>query len=245
MNKLNIPNGGMPLDGDDFEWVHSGLLEAFKGVLHPFLAKYSGNAILSGCVVSFGGGLASVTEGWVAINYEVCFCPAQTVAVASLAASSLKIAQTYDVSGLEVFADSVARDTYLRRRAAISDGLSGSNEIVLDAPARFTGEISITSFLNSWVVDTGSAVKARIFNGIVSLEGVLTGGNTNLSIFNLPAGFRPSAIRRSLALNSFDLNPTITVSIFTDGDIVVYNDGGEVAYSSGQKLYLDTIQFRL
>lgn len=134
MNKLLIPNGGMPLEGDDFRWEQSAVRDAFKGMLHYFASPYNGNIVLSGCQISLVSGNAVVTEGYVCINYEVCYVAAQSVAVSGLATSSLKIVETYDASGLEVFADSVSRDTYAIRRAVVSDTLAGSNEIVLSAP---------------------------------------------------------------------------------------------------------------
>lgn len=140
MNKLIIPNGGMPLEGDDFRWFQDGYAEAFKGVfseiarrvstsvlgqgqvgffIHP---NYEGNFVITGCeVTSIGSGNVSVAEGFVFIDGEVLYFPA----VASMPEAApgfgyaFRLVVTYDPAGLEVFQTGGSFDTYEIRRAEI------------------------------------------------------------------------------------------------------------------------------
>lgn len=198
----------MPLEGDDFRWEQEGVRDAMKGMLHYFANPYSGNIILSGCQISFSAGNAIVTEGYCCINYEVCYVAAQTVAVSSLANSSLKIVETYDASGLEVFADSVSRNTYAIRRAVVSDTLSGSNEIVLGSPvylddilgASVTAMTSpVSSFESGFAANALGVSVNKVLNQIL-LQGIVVTTQpasnwTSQLICTIPAGFRPSSLK--------------------------------------------------
>lgn len=194
----------MPLEGDDFRWEQDAIRDALKGILHYYALPTSGHLILSGCAIGFASGNASITEGYVCINFEVCYVPAHTVPVSSLANSSLKIVETYDPTGLEVFADSVSRDTYAIRRALISDGLAGSNEIVLSAPTRLEDRLNqsvsamtspVTALASGWTSSTG--IQVNKFLNQVLFQGI---GNTTqpasdwLShlVCTIPVGFRPA-----------------------------------------------------
>lgn len=203
MNRLIIPNGGMPLEGDDFNWMYSGVLEAFKGgALYPFALQSSGNFIIAGCTISLSGGNASVTEGFVMLNYEICYCPAHTVAVTSLAASSLKIDETYDATGSEVFADAITRDTYAIRRAKISDGLNSGVEIVLENPKRYYSKQTISTFINDWEVYDGNTVSLEKIGNVVHIQGVITGGINNQGAFQFQNEFIPAQYKRYLSVGS-------------------------------------------
>jgi hypothetical protein len=235
MNKLLIPNGGMPLEGDDFRWEQDGVRDALKGILHYFSAPHGGNIILSGCQITLVSGNAVVTEGYALINHEVCYVPAQTVAVSSLANSSLKILETYDVSGLEVFADSVSRDTYAIRRGIVSDGLAGSNEIVLATPiyladllgASVTAMTSpVSSFQagfapNSLGVAVNKVLNQVLFQGIV-LATQPASNWVSEHVCTLPAGFRPASLKYFMMTyygvigSALDV---VLVEILTNGEV--------------------------
>lgn len=241
MNKLLIPNGGMPLDGDDFGWIHEGNLEAFRGAIWWAIAGAE-NKIIRGGEITLVGLDASITEGFAVIGGEICYIPAHTVTVSALATSSLKVDETYDVDGLEVFADSISRNTYAIRRAKISDGLSGGDEIPLDNPDRIFYQQTFTSFSGGWLVAGGFTVKATLFNGMVSLQGAMTGGDTDLStVFTLPAIFRPTQqksfatiVNRTLALDAAQ------IVVDTDGDISFFEPSvGSVGGT--ERIYLDPV----
>ncbi|HMN90466.1 MAG TPA: hypothetical protein PKD70_06235 [Saprospiraceae bacterium] len=226
MNQLIIPDGGMPLEGDDIRWMYQGLLDALKGgALYPFALQHSGNFIIAGCEISFTGGNASVTEGFVMLNYEICYCPAHTVAVTSLAASSLKVLETYDASGAEVFADSITRDTYAIRRARISANLNNAVEIVLQNPPRYYYK-HFPILQNDWQVFDGNTVVVEKIGNQVFVQGVVTNGTNNLVAFDLFYCFIPSQFKRKVQSTT----PEIVVGIeAAAAGVSIYKAGvGEV-----------------
>lgn len=243
MNKLLTPNGGMPLDGDDFQWIQDGLLEAFRGSLWWAIAGGE-NQIIRGCEITLVGLDASITAGFAVIGGEVCYVPAHTETVSSLAGSSLKIDESYDATGLEVFADSVSRDTYAIRRALISDGLNSGDEIVLDSPGRIYYDQAFADgdLENGWLTSGTNTVRARLFNGEVSLEGAITAGDTNLTLITLPAIFRPLKQRVCVIGNS-DVDTFLIAVVQTDGQVIAINSGSQVTYSAGKSLFLDAIRY--
>lgn len=237
MNKLLTPNGGMPLEGDDFRWEQDAIRDAMKGMLHYYAQPTSGHLILSGCAISFASGNASVTEGYVCINFEVCYVPAHTVAVASLAASSLKIVETYDAAGLEVFADSVSRDTYAIRRALISDGLAGSNEIVLASPPRLETVLAsslqivgqqITTFESGYTAKAGNELYISRRGGIVVMEGAVETvhpgtGWGNVHGWTIPAGYRPAGKRVFMLSDAVSSGNTWRIDVLSNGEVRIFS----------------------
>ncbi len=214
MNILEIPNGGMPFEGDDIRWLNDGILEAFKAMFFDFGQAHNGNFIISGCHTSFAAGFATITEGYVMLDWEVCYCPAQNVGVTSLAASSLKLVTSYDPAGTEVFADAVSRETYANRRAIASDGLNSGVEIPLDTTARYFHTENVNNFSSGWSAATGFTPRAERKGRAVFLSGAITGGDTNSIGFTLPAPFRPTERRIiTTTLSSIQIFPTGAVAI--------------------------------
>lgn len=227
----------MPLEGDDFRWEQDAIRDALKGILHYYALPTSGHLILSGCAISFASGTASITEGYVCINFEVCYVPAHSASVASLAASSLKIVETYDASGLEVFADSVSRDTYAIRRALISDGLAGSNEIALASPPRLETVLAsslqivgeqITAFQSGFSAQSGNELSITRRGGIVILEGgfdtTQTGtGWGNVHAFTIPAGYRPAGRRSFFVVDDMTTDSSIRMDINSNGEVRIFS----------------------
>lgn len=241
MNKLTIPNGGMPFHGDDVEWMHEGIKEGLKGALYPFVQQYNGNCILAGCDISYAAGDATITEGFVVIGYEVCYCPAQTVAVTSLAASSLKIVSTYDAAGLDVFADSVSRDTYEIRRAAISDGLNSGSEIILENPNRIAYEYDLTPYLQGdWEAQTTELKAIRLGNQ-VRFVGSITLGDSNLTSISLPTFLRPSQNAYFAVAGVNFAESFIQLKIGSDGSVFPQTQSGQQTFASGTFLSLDGV----
>lgn len=229
MNKLKSQTGGMPLEIDDFEWISNGIIEAIKGTLYG--QNSNGNFILSGCDISYSAGNATITEGFVCLNWEVCYCPSHTVAVTSLAASSLKVLETYDASGAEVFADSITRDTYAIRRARISDGLNSGTEIVLNYPVRIQQLCTVDSsydsnypvqYSGSWSAASGTPKVGR--QGKTAwIRGVFEGGDWEEPILLLPYWAFPAA--RMMFTAIVDETTTALISIAVDGTVYLHGSG--------------------
>jgi hypothetical protein len=249
MNKLVTPNGGMPLYGDDLGWIQEAVMGALKGSgeLFAFAAQHSGNCIITGCDISFSGGEATITEGFVLLDYEVCHCPPHTVAVDALAASSLKLNVTFDSAGNKVFADAVSRDTYAIRRAIISNGLNAGTEVVLSNPPRFYWKYQVADSIlgGDWEVEKPVIITLR--NNRAYWQGSVKGGVTNIDLViggALPARLVPSA-QRSLTLPGLS-GTVVGISAFPaalNGRVVIATDPQQDF--AANELYLDGFSYAI
>lgn len=244
MNKLVIPNGGMPLHGNDFEWIHAGVVEALKGVVSLFGATSSGSFIISGCEASILAGNVSITEGFACIGWEVCFCPAQTIVAAAIADVSIKLVQSYDSAGLELFADAVARDTYAVRRGIISTG-STSPEINLASPVRLPKRLEdiilsqeveheVSSFQPNFSSGLPLTLK-RVLNRVYIQGNLFYGGSSSnaadLHAFTIPAEFRPS--NPIYFMGTTTENDLFRITIYPAGQVYAQYYGSPVDWSPG------------
>lgn len=147
MNKLTIPNGGMPLHGDDFAWMQDGIQEAIEGALHLFAAPHGGNLILSGCEATISGGAIAYAPGFVLLGHEVLRFEGTTLSNTINDGHKWKLAITYDPAGNDVFADTVARDTYEVRRAIVQDSPTG---VDVGTIARMDERIATIAQAGNW-----------------------------------------------------------------------------------------------
>jgi hypothetical protein len=203
MDKLTIPNGGMPLHGGDFEWMQSASRDAIKGALHLLAEPHGGNMVLSGCDVT--GGV--VAPGFVMIDYEVCRFNGGTLPLNTNDGPKFVLQVTYDLAGSDVFADGQVRDTYEQRRAIVIDSFTGldvTNPPRLSVSFRnliesFNHQTQVTAFANGWSA-TGMVFVKLIGGGAKVLYGALSSGSVSNSsttkIASLPgAEYRPNAER--------------------------------------------------
>lgn len=120
MNKLiTTQNGGFPLDLDDLRWIDDGIREAFEGLSKAWTNYY----IISGVTVTTNGGNKECTEGFAVIDGEICYVPAQTVAIPSPAADHdwvIQLKQTFDTDGNETFQNGSSYDTYAIRQGELA-----------------------------------------------------------------------------------------------------------------------------
>lgn len=208
MNRLLTPNGGMPLHGDDLQWIQDSVIESLEAIVFPYSNANSGNIIISGCEVILSGGNLNVSEGFAMIGGEVCYCPAQALVVGStLANVSLKVEETYNPAGNDVFADAISRDTYAIRRAIASESLSGGNEIVLANAPRYISSEQVTTYQNGWSAFGTNPLRISKHGDIVHLSGQCAAGQTANSIFTVPEIYRPQATRSMpLVAGFFNVN---------------------------------------
>jgi len=120
MNKLiTTQNGGFPLDLDDIRWFDDGLREALEGLTKPWTNYY----ILSGVTVTESGGNKECTEGFAVIDGEICYVPAQTVAIPAVQPDHdwvIQLKQTFDTDGNETFQNGSSYDTYAIRQGELA-----------------------------------------------------------------------------------------------------------------------------
>jgi hypothetical protein len=232
MNKLKIPNGGMPLHGDDFEWLQAASKDAIKGMVHAFAVPFSGNMILSGCEVAG----SAVAPGYVLIDYEVCYYPGGTLPTSINDGPKFVLSVTYDAAGADVFADSVTRDTYEVRRAVVVDNFTGidvSSGPRLDQRIwvmveSFNTNALVTQFHNGWSA-TGQMFVQLIGGGMKCLYGQLsTGAKSDTAatkILTIPAEYRPQGAERHLPFSFFDGSVRHALLIFKQNGDVEYIAG--------------------
>jgi len=240
MNKLIIPNGGMALHGDDFRFIDAANRDAFKGILFEFLKPYDGNVVLGGCDFSVSGNVITITEGYIAIDYEVCYFPGGNFNVppGNPATGVYSLDTTFDPAGSEVFANATTQDTYQIRRAKFTVATTSGS--FLDAPgvrlssaiyAALSGFIASTqSFVmqSSWAKATGlNAPFLYKQNRFVSLVGDFTPGtiveNAATLITVLPAAFRPVKNVRTIVAAQTSVPSikygNILIEVFTNGQV--------------------------
>lgn len=230
MDRILIPNGGMPFTGDDLLWIQNGLRAGMFGFGRHFGAGQS--VVISGVNVTISGTDIVYTEGYVIIDDEILYVPAGTAVDAAPEPDKLSIELdvTYDAAGTDVFADLVSRDTYEKRRAKVvfySSGTPPVNAITFDIidRRRHSQVFTVTSFVNGW---SGSGVKVRRFGKVVAFQGTVADGDTNTVAFNVPLGFRPEVSRR---LPGYHANITgtdrVQVRIDTNGNVTITKDATE------------------
>ncbi len=114
MNKLVIDNGGMPLHGNDFRFIDAGIREAIKGLLYGICPE---NCILGGLFYTKNGTQYVIQEGFVCLGFEVRFVPSQTLICLPNQIIEIHPDDTWDINGLDVFANNQSNNTYQVRRA--------------------------------------------------------------------------------------------------------------------------------
>lgn len=111
MKKLNVAaTGGIPVFLDDKEFVRDGIEEAFDGILGFIKDVDAGREyILSGAVDNPG---VDITEGWVVIDGEPCFLPAQTYSIGAGQSAWLAKKTTFDPAGTRTLETGGTTETY-------------------------------------------------------------------------------------------------------------------------------------
>lgn len=235
MDRLTIPNGGMELHGDDFNWLQNGVKDAFKGVLHYFAQAHNGNIILSGLADTYPGSGMVLSEGYVLLDYEVCYFPGATFGSLPGIGQAVRLSLdvTYDPTGLEVFADSVSKNTYERRRAKaqividtgglFTIGSPRLQDIIIDIAGTAATTTTLSINQNGWSIGSEICRARKQFNRIY-LKGKIDGGTTNNVAFILPVGYRPlQLVLVPVAISEAPYNGYLKIE--SNGNCTVVTDG--------------------
>jgi len=241
MNKLVIPNGGMPLHGDDFNFIDAAVRDAFKGSLYELAMANGGNMILGGCAFSETLTVATIAEGYVMLNYEIMYVPAQVYAKTSLY-TFLVPAVSFDPAGSEIFANSTTQDTYQIRRATLGSlpgvgvprvDMSASTGVpaptlsstIYETLLDKVSESSSLSFFNGW--SNAIANPLRLFRhfrqanlvGDVAL-GTISGVSFTQIALIIPEGFRPAKrLKVTCAAFGVGVFGSVMIEVMADGEI--------------------------
>lgn len=255
MQRLLTPNGGMPLELDDLNWIQDAYKEAVGGLLKG----YAENCILYGCApTNTSGTIWDITPGFVLLDSEVRFF-AGVVSFNMPTPSQwfFRELNYNDPAGNEIFEDTIARDTYERREvelhrylvtppANVTPALFQQGSRLEDVIPRkdFTPEYDVLSYLNSYTPQTSGGVLpstnevliARQHN-IVSFRGQIGGGAINAVMFNISARFR-STIQGMNFICPYGADGAVMVSLNNSGNvtptvIVVAPSAGTIIDLSG------------
>lgn len=152
MDRLIAHNGGMPLELDDLVFIQKAFKGALKGILHEFARIKNGNIVLSGCEVTGTAAPYNVSKGFVMMDYEIYYFPAQTSTSPNVI---VEPDISYDPAGNDVFFDGVSRDTYEIRRARVITTftppafviVSNENRLTYLMPLAMKDNWALTDFL--------------------------------------------------------------------------------------------------
>lgn len=169
MNKFKTTDtGGLDLKLNDFRFISRGIDDAFKGILSAFTPTAT-TYILSGCTYTLVSGTMTMSEGYVAIDGEVCYVPAHSISFTTSANLYWDVEISYDSEGFKQFENFDWHDTYEVRVAKIKY----NNTAV---------PLGKTSLLSTKNITTLLKESVGMFPGII----VMWGG----SVSSIPSGWR-------------------------------------------------------
>ncbi|MBL7813399.1 MAG: hypothetical protein JNL70_00235 [Saprospiraceae bacterium] len=253
MNKLLFPNGGLPLYGNDFDFMQSGLHEGINAVLRPFAEQVSGNMIVSGLDFTLVGSNYHISDGWVMLNYELLkFVGGDTgitdpVDLQDGVVVELYVFQDSSPNATRTMANGSTENVWQRRQArlAVVGGLPSLTvsdsirlEYLLSIAIEGIADVSVPmiDFENSW---TGSGLFSNriIRRGkTVILRGLLSVGTIDdavfTQIFTIQEGFRPKV--RQYFICAMPNTSIALVDITTSGNVLVI--GVQLSISSPPSL---------
>ena len=258
MRRLEIPNGGMPLEGDDLIWMQDAFKEALQGVTANFSDAEDGYLILSGCIYVFNGTTYSVSAGFVMLNNEICYHAGST-GISNLSNASFRIVTTYDAAGNDVFQDGQSKNTYAIRNAVAGNNLTDGAELILSSAKRLSVLMANNAFENvqpvslavqfgnGWSSSSTNIFAAKRRGKLVHLEGGVSGGSTNLDAIRLPEGSRPGKTHRFTAYfdaSNVNQDALVRVTVRTDGWISL-GTNSEQTISEPDFINLSSVSFWL
>lgn len=242
MNKLIIPNGGMPLFGDDFNFLDDAQRDALKGVLYELALPYDGNLILGGCELTTSGPTTTISAGYVLIDWEVCYFPGTSFSSVLDPTGSFSLDTSWDSDGLKTFANGASLNTYQIRRAVFNQGAisGGFNEIPgiqsVSSSLYERLKILISSsqsiiVFNGWLKEVANQPTLHKHFRHVTLNGGFQVGDidslTFTKIAQLPINYRPATRFKSIvAAVGVGVYGSMMLEFFTNGEVyAIATDG--------------------
>lgn len=195
MNRLLIPNGGMPFEGDDLLWMQNGIREGIANILTAMYGNE--DIIVSGVSLNQNGTDIHYTEGYVVIDGELLYLPAGTASGVAQEPERAYIVPdiSYDMDGADVFADGQTKDTYEIRKAKLGDPLASPPAGAIDFSnidqRRYHEVYEVPNSLlqGTW---EGTDLKFVKVGKHVSMRGIIEQGETVQDfISGIPTRFRP------------------------------------------------------
>ncbi len=214
MNKLLFPNGGLPLYGNDFDFMQSNLRDGIMACLRPYCLQTGGKMVVSGCDLTFNNTTNTffIGSGWVVIDYELLWFGGGD-------SGKTDPSDIYDIElEMYVFADNNANATrtmasgaseniWQRREArfAVTPSVTKLQVALNEYKLPFLiakliegaadTSVSLTDFVNSWAANSLFVPKAIRRGNTVLLKGLLEVGTISDAAytlaFTLQDGYRP------------------------------------------------------
>lgn len=225
MNRLKlIWTGGWPIHEDDLTFIQDAFKEALGGLasLNPAGVGLAQSYIISGAGITLDGTDLVVAPGLVAVQGEIYYVAAQTLAVVPGAFVVYKYEEvlTYAPAGTKQYADTTTHDTHEIRRMQLvaTDYVDGVGKLgaLFSTFAVATndnyntwkektvhkvlhGVVTNNEGLGDWGAQTGYFRWVKNSAGMVtiymnySMTNVLSLPAAGAPIFNMPVGSRPAA----------------------------------------------------
>jgi hypothetical protein len=241
MNKLVMPNGGLPLYGDDFNFLDAANRDAFKAILYEFAKPFNGFMLLGGCEITGN----SISEGYVLIDYEPCYFAGATYPNGTTVSGSFALSVTPDPSGTRSMANGSTNNPYQLRKVVFNNGtLIGGATDYPDEMKRLSDSVhdilqtkiiqtqAITAY-NGWVKElTNLPTLYRQFRNVHLNGGLVPGtitANSQTKILQLPLKYRPLH-RFKTVVAAWDINThgSIIVEFFPNGEVYAVNTSATV-----------------
>lgn len=227
MNKLEIPAGGMPFEGEDLLYMQKALSDAIHGVAASFAT--SSNAVLSQKPMSIAGNQITWLGCWVYIAGDLRFCAQQIVNGNPEDFAIYKKADEYDPAGQDVFKDGLTKDTYLIQEAEILALGAGTGDYIKLSDVHTLTPRFTTTGAHTIVETPENRLKLYREGNQVTIQGFVTDGQS----YTIPEQFRPTddlqiAGHHQKAFGQSDQNH-ISLTIDPSGSLIV---GGSIPSGS-------------
>lgn len=256
MKKIDFTNpGGLELFINDVQYIYNSLREGLLGSC-SWMKQITDPVIISGIVVTEGGGLYSHTEGWIYYNSDLYY-------VAAVAGQPLAGGTNYIVEfasknlpgGLRLCEDNSPAEVWVEDFARIKRGSAGT---LLNDCLRYN-EALITALTEGAWITIGSGGGAPAYstgwfgtlkfklNRFGELEFFGNAENLNLNVGNeqvaiLPVGYRPSIDMELVVSGKEAGNPAVMlIRVLTNGSIQL----AVPSYGTAKNMYLNPVRLRL
>lgn len=218
--------GGFPFVSDDLRFIESGVMEALSALVSPYIGSSNG-LIISGCDRTIVGGNINISEGFIFLQGEIYYVPAQTVLDEGKTYNYFEVLENYDPAGEKQFQNSATHDTYAVRIAQIVqsdtlpvDAINYPNlDTVIGGAYKAMGFQEIKDWVNlpdARYVTPSVQGPAQIYRdrlGFVHFRGNWNHDDPGASfiIGTLPVGYRPDV---DIVFNYLDAKSSNPATIF-------------------------------
>lgn len=119
-NFKTTADGGLPLTLNDFRFIHSAIMDSFKGIMSPLGIDNQTAVILIGCTRTVALGVVTISNGYISLGGEVCYVPAHSYAVPLVGNFEYWVLNVnYNTTGTKLFKNTDTNETYEERTAKI------------------------------------------------------------------------------------------------------------------------------